>query len=555
MGMRRIYAKTCVMLVTALCCVLLLPSCIGENTPCSPEKDGGYELNLSISAGRIGTKTGNQEDDKGISDENFIDVTGVDYCIFIVDGDENKNTILEQFKPDDIELTQSNGDYSVYNLKGTFKPVSDAVKIMVMANWKSFGENYPAPDGLIGKKLTDLYSDGVNYNFDYPDPDAKSWKPVSGNAGIPMFGLSEKIQLYPAGTTASGNYGPIPPEMVTDPIPMLRALAKIEVANFTNKENIKITACRLTKYNKQGRLIPDGTKNPDWNKEPDQVTEPSMPGGTVGSGVNLSFVQSTDEKGNELFMAYIPEMLLDPEKSRPVIEVDITQDGSTSNTYKIELAQYGNNGKPTANYYPDLLRNHCYRFNVTGVGVNADLPLTVETPEWDVDDDQEWTYEDAAVGFADDFKWINPKYEQIIDDPERILLTGYSEEDASYGSFRFKPLSANNSCTWTISLIADDDTKNDHFTIQIKKNTAGEEWEDCGDTVTRELDSDMVEFRIMATAANGSTVDYTARVVMTVQTFDGRVAILNLTGTEDYDPSNKEFYYVVKQLTNGGDNM
>ena len=578
-------------LMPLMAVAILLGGCVADEGTCPPEgtaKPLTLTLNVKVPVSSVpGTRSeANKTDHKpeaATDAENYISFDEGDYKLIVFGEDGNFLTDDIQMQKASAGATSDDGLYTIHTLVGEIpnpiekgdnkKEELTTFSLMLLANTEAFtptGTSYDfASTSIADGNPDNIFTDGTKFNFTMPSPSggAACWTPVN-KQGIPMFGLVN-LNLKTANGEWNGDKTGTTLNMVAD-MPVLRSLAKIEIVDMVPDKSADIDKVVLTKYNTTGRLIPDimNTENGKWDQLGTQVSSPSLPTPVEEFGTSLTFTQESrnvvigdnpEEQPKDVFVAYVPEMELTglTGEDLPVLHVYLKDN---SKPYTIYLANY-KNGKPetetdgtTLKPYTSLLRNHLYRFNVTNVGVNADLELVIETPEWNVDDDQEWAYEDAAVGFTEEgkFTWKNPNYETILDDPDRILLTGYTEDDASYGSFQFKPVAANNSCTWTLSLIADDDTDNDHFTIQLKD---GDEWKDCGDAVTRDLNKEKVEFRIMATAANGSAVDYTARLVMTVQTFDGRVAILNLTGTTTYEPSEEQFYYVVKQLTNGGDNM
>ena len=561
--------------------LLIQTGCIYDNDiPCGSEDTDllVISLNLTVPSASVGTRSAGDDLVPGSRDENYINIIDKDYQVLIFD----KDGTLVEGKLSEFECKENgvNGGMTSYTLTTKLSLSGDEdkerlskFKVMVLANWESFEKSntqlafeYPSFAGYsVSGATNNIYKDGEHYNFTLKKKDDNSaWVPsIDKTQAIPMFGVTDDLDLQFVMDMAKYGDGP------SFTIPMLRSLAKIEIVNKTpGEDNITINSCKLTAYNSKGRFIPDILEagNADWNVPDIQVSFVSLPTEYDDGQLDredLVFV-SLDE--GKTFTAYLPEMDLDKIKTAggtmPQMEVEIASDERTVGTYNIDLGKYNmDDGKFSGTHYSAVLRNHKYTFNINKVeiGVKGQLTLSIETPEWDVDDDQEWAYEDAAVGFTDGgkFAWTDPKYESIIDDPNRILLVGHEPDDAVYGHFQFKPIASNNSCTWTLSLIADDDTKNNHFTIQINKSSdmAEGEWENCGDTVTHDLNSDVVEFRIMATESNGSTSNYSARLIMTVQTFDGRVAILNLTGTTVYDSSDERFYYVVKQITDGTDNM
>ena len=338
--------------------VVLLPSCINEFPHSSDVNQyDGIWLNIDIVVGNSYMDTRTEEYPDA---ECFIDIENDDFRIFIID---DRHIVRQRFIPSSVQLTQENGSY-VYKLGGNIKPLASEFRVIVAVNWENaaFGGNYDDAFLLGQTTLNDLCDIWQSPDFiirlapdDYDSHKLRSWIPESGTAGIPMFGLSAK--LY------AGNTGVSVVDKVA--IPMLRSLAKIEITNGTGDENIIIESCRLSKYNRGGRFIPDGINSSDWYKNP-QVVKPSLPSNNnLMYSENVLFVPSDNGKR---FTAYVPEMDL-TEGTRPHIDVEISVEGVKS-TYEIALAGYIN-GKPDENNMLEyLLRNHCYEFTVNSVNAS-----------------------------------------------------------------------------------------------------------------------------------------------------------------------------------------
>ena len=575
--------------------LLTQTSCIYDKSaimPCGLEKTESLviNLNLTVPASSTGTRSAGDDLVPGSKDENYINIDG-DYQVLLFD----KDGALVEDKLSEFECKENgvNGEMTSYTLttKLSLSGKEDrerlsTFKVMVLANWKSFENSntdatfeYPSFEGYnLSGTTNNIYKERAKFNFTFATPTTESpncWRPsINDKRAIPMFGITEDGDLQFAIDMAK--YGDDP----SFSVPMLRSLAKIEIVDMVpDGKSANIDKCVLTKYNTSGRFIPDITdENSEWYEIKTQIKQPSLPD-NVGTSTNLKFYKTTktvsiegSATDKDCFVVYIPEMEIDKTDS-PIIQVQL---GGSDYAYPIYLQKY-ENGKPKEgdeNKYDNLLRNHIYRFNITNVGI--DMELTITTDHWDVDDDQLWDYEDAEPKFDEAFTWNdyagNPwgtdestgKFDTYTDknDMYRVLLIGSSADTAAYGYFNLSTPADNNPGTWTIALVSDDGTNNDHFKIEVETSLGQWESQGQGDSYTASIGDEPVKFRIMATATNGSSADYTARVVMVVKTFDGRLVNIPLRSKYDQfqnltitNPDDPRFYFMVKQLTNGGDNM
>ena len=580
-------------------------------------------LNLTVPSASSGTRSA---DDKhsmfpGSRDESHINITENDYQVLMFD----KSGVLVEGKLSEFDCKENgvNGGMTSYTLTTKLslsgnedKERLSTFKIMVLANWKSFensntktGYTYPSFSsyGLSGDAPHNIFKNRTDFNFTLkPDEDNFSWIPSIPNSSsepskaIPMFGITEEVDLQFAIDMAK--YGDSP----SFNVPMLRSLAKIEIVNNTpDEDNITINSCKLTAYNSKGRFIPDilADENADWNDPYTQVGSASLPNDYDNEqldGEELLFV-SLD--GGETFVVYIPEMNLDKIKKEkgagaiPQVELMVTANENEYGPYLIDLGEYDE--EFTGKYYSALLRNHNYTFiiNSVTVGVTGELTLSIDTDNWDNDDDK-YYYDDLEVKFAETsngdgtFKWqwagnniyiedpafdsweYNEQYhnQNIAEWPSNILeqwagkylAVQKSDDSGAIATFN---ITAPERGSWTLALYSDDDTGNHWFYIErwdeetqewVKNDQRADQENDHNevyDTLTGNIagkgaKSSEVKIRITASELQYTEAELSARLVMNVTTFDGRMAEVNLITGEIMDSTQKsdEDYYHIIQI-------
>lgn len=518
---------------------VLLSSCVKVNDVCPPDSTGEYTLNLNVGAGSIASRATGHTTEQGIDAESFINIGADDYMIYILDAD---GCLVQPFIPSKHEITAER-----YTISGKFYPSTEKFRVMVLANWKTgFGGSYTENINLDRTKLNDLYKDELNFNFDFQNVTAKndsklvSWIPEEDSKGIPMFGVSKELEITP-GINAS-----------TIEIPMLRALVKIQINNLTpDYEQAEIVECKLTNILRLGRFIPDGINNPQWTEENVQVTSTSLPQGNAELQ-DVFFAKVTDmSSGKSVFTAYIPEMKFDGMTKRPTMEIKMNIGGKEM-TRSIEFANY--NKSVVKDKWEHLLRNHQYTFNITSVGIDAGLDIIAQ--QWEVYAEQTWTYEDATPKFAEDgeFKFTKANFEipadaeedrgnEIQEDLEvKSLTVIVTPDDGAEGEFR---LESPSNGLWTLALYGEGSTPADAFVINLW-DTDKDDWEDGdgSDSRTSFITGDKVKFKIIAKHANYSGTPYTARLVMTTATEDGRIVEVDVTPAE-----LEGHYYTLKQFS------
>ena len=584
----------------------LSQSCINDNAPCKTSDYGEESLFINIDLSvPVSTRSSGHDTESGSAAENYIDPA--DCKIYIFDKNDeyvNLETEIESSMPTDAP----NGKYTItakLNLpnKETKEQLS-TFNVMVLANCKTFTRS-DIPWNFDGYSLTgdtekNIYKEGSAFNFNFADlTTGSAWMPTQ-TEGIPMFGVTtEGVDLQLA--IDMGKYGDYPSFSVS----MLRALAKIEIVNKTPEEDdITIESCKLMAYNSKGRFIPDITAddNTTWYDSA-QIGKASLPSDyTQLDGQTLSFVTLD---GGMTYIAYIPEMDLDKIKDEkgaeaiPQVELMVTANGNEYGPYPIDLGEY--DGEFTGEYYHALLRNHKYTFNINSVtvGVTGELTLLIDTENWDNDDDK-YYYDDLEVKFTETssgdgtFKWQWERNNVYIKDPAfdswvhneqydnqniaewpsnileqwtgKYLAVQKSDDSGAIATFN---ITAPERGSWTLALYSDDDTGNHWFYIE-RWDEETQEWvnddqradpendhNEVYDTLTGYIagkgkESSEVKIRITARELQYTEAELSARLVMNVTTFDGRMAEVNLmTGKimDSTQKSDEDYYHIIQIAT------
>ena len=365
-------------------------SCVFDRDSACPDASrNGIVLNLHVVTQGPVTRSGGHELVAGTTAENYLNVARPDFAVLIFDGDGRLTENLPFASS--VLITDDSSDYSVYSLSGRITTESDEIQIMVLANWGSFSGRYGVG---INQMLQTLYTDGQKWNFTMPAVAGNtSWTPYfdeknpENSRTIPMFGISEKISLAQLKNredrtirlVEGGDY---------PPVYMLRSVAKIEVIDNLQQELIEMTGCSLTAYNTVGRYIPDVLRNGEWNVAATQVTTPSLPtdpgfrtAGSAGATA-LDFVRTTNSAGQNVFVAYIPEMLIGT--VRPQVEVHIsmpTISGQTEvRTYPFSLDNYVNG--QAGGSLGAVLRNHIYSYTITKTLTSGEITVDYTVCPW-----------------------------------------------------------------------------------------------------------------------------------------------------------------------------
>ncbi|MDE6179763.1 MAG: hypothetical protein K2G02_01270 [Phocaeicola sp.] len=345
----------------------LLPACVydDEDAATRAEKTDGFNISIAISAGEASTaRAEGLPEEGGIGAENYININ--DLQIYAFSTDDN-NTLLAQVypKPDDSDVAMDPSVVQIgnmYYLKAelsydTFsKSKNQTFKLVAVANGnQSTVKTWTA--------LTELTYTRA------PENNNTSWIPQWGNSGIPMFGVQE-VSLSGYNFKTNNEFNPY----TLNNVNMLRAMAKIEVVDqLPENLNAQIKEVMVSHYNTGGYLAPAWSEG---QKETEQVKSAHIPNNISSTDQSLVFQQQ-----GKSFIVYLPEYDLTPDGTRDIISVKVGYNTGEDTDYKLSLAPYFE-GKPVdegKDQYPwqALLRNHIYRYTVTGVEKDEPAQLTI----------------------------------------------------------------------------------------------------------------------------------------------------------------------------------
>lgn len=349
----------------------LLPACVNEDEGTSTASDdGSFFISIAISAGNASPARAESDltDEEGTSVENNINIGDLKIYAFSIPTNNNasNSALLTQIYPKDdnnsniIEADVKKSVPGTYmleaELNNTFFDNHKDFCLVAVANWTPFVSlDFSLPDG---KELSVLGNEELLFGQNI-DVNKQAWTP-NGEEGIPMFGL-HKASLAGYDKKHNNKFAPL----LLGKVNMLRAFAKIEIRN--GMKDKEITGVSISSYNKMGYFTPSLIGNQLSDTE--NVTSANIPNPVESSVEELSF---SGKDG--AFVAYLPEYELTNGK-RDIITVTIDE-----KKYLLSLAPYtddGPNEKPTEDYWKALLRNHIYRYIITGVEEDEPAQLTI----------------------------------------------------------------------------------------------------------------------------------------------------------------------------------
>ncbi|MDE5678384.1 hypothetical protein, partial [Phocaeicola sp.] len=331
----------------------LLPACVydDEDAATRAEKTDGFNISIAISAGEASTARDEElPEEGGIGAENYININ--DLQIYAFSTDDN-NTLLAQVypKPDDSDVAMNPSVVQIgnmYYLKAelsydTFsKSENQTFKLVAVANGNT-------------TDVTNNWDSLMGATYSYTVTDNTSWIPQWGNSGIPMFGVQE-VSLSGYNFKTNNEFNPY----TLNNVNMLRAMAKIEVVDqIADEYDVQIASVSASSYHTKGYFAPLPSEIQEETTDVKEAHIPVNPG--LIQGQSLLF-QHLEEENK--FVAYLPEYSF-ATTSRDIITLKVNDVD-----YTLSVSPY-RDGKPTEegrNDYPwqALLRNHIYRYTVTG---------------------------------------------------------------------------------------------------------------------------------------------------------------------------------------------
>ena len=327
----------------------------------------------------------------GISLENYIDVAGGDFRIYIfrADASDGNDTYVGCFEPEDVQTVAFSG-YLNYRVMGpapeTLLNLGGNFKLMVAANWKTYPGNTELTPGVstiddicIGEwaKYGILGGDGTGGgDFSLSKPSKL----------IPFFGIRE----YNGVIFKNGEIA-----YLDSPISLLRAMAKIEVIiDTTDNSPAYIKDAIITGYEKQGYSAPEGvysksdyyhtsgTDQENW--EQNYLHTIHLVTGATSTG-SRRLLRVSDTR----YIAYVPEYDNTSADATPAT-ISLTTDikGNVSESkqnYTLEFAKYIDGQADTSQRF-NLERNCTYRFTCK-LSKNG---ITVQPQAWTTEYDNEF---------------------------------------------------------------------------------------------------------------------------------------------------------------------
>ena len=291
----------------------------------------------------------NYNKDDGTSYENTIDPATLQVVICPTNGSA-------YYPLQNLSLTSGDASNS-YTFVGSIDvnqsglAANQQYKIMVLAN---------CPEA-------DAYADLDDLTYTYTHSD-------SPTGYLPMWGVTTATLTLAAGER----------QTLTDPIDLLRAVAKVEVQlSGTNVADYELTGATLTRANTQGYCLPAGWNGVDNTKELErQEASGTTPGSyrpyaTTDAINNLTFSSIENEDGSTKYIVYLPER--DNTQTPAEITVKVQQDGKEEE-YPLYFQTY-TNGRPVDGTTFNIVRNHLYRYNITAIE-NGQLTVQHRVMPW-----------------------------------------------------------------------------------------------------------------------------------------------------------------------------
>ena len=560
---------------------LMLPlvGCINDDSLCDKDEEvlpgEGIAIEFSLTTSRpiksstraLITPSGVAQD--GSLAENYLDLDNLTFLLF-----DDKQELLQIISPYvEADNSISYIKYRVtafisdpYFLHATNPQLT--FSIVVLGNYQGLT---PERFGFAkGMNLVDLFDHTKVGTFAMPISNnwGNSWIPSiypGGNGQqrgfIPMAGMQTfTVDVSDLRASTPGSPLVISTDTNGKDINMLRALAKIEVVDkigFVNntqpdKNNRSwIEKVELIGHSTRGSIFPtlaqwNLTGNPFETQYVRTVSIPSdnnyigaqptngftteNENATVNFFDDVAATELRSEDNCQVFSCYLTEYNPNERGTAYPMWMRLTVHGpgtgqTASTFYRLEPAPY------TENVPGDLLsilRNNIYRYEITGIGTAVDLDLIVD--DWS-SHETIWNYSDNP-GMTDDgyLTWtLSPDITINTTDAEVIIgnnatLTGAFAFDVPKGG------------KWIATFAPEGETENDAFMF-IDENG------DKVSSISGDIDGEHDIIKIVANFSP-TTFDRKARLIFTVQTFDGRTISADVLDDAKYGKHN---YFTIIQ--------
>lgn len=361
-----------------------LTACVIEDGECpAVSVDKGIGVSLEIAGGLPAAST-RAEEEEGSLAESYIDIN--DLYVFSFDFAEGETVASDNAVLKDIIWSPDQSgrlEESVITSNGTDVIITtflDSEKysekdldfcIVTVANaseWTDMATFYP--DLKPGETTLGNLQKTLNYNYVISH---NNWAPDNKTgSGIPLFGI-RKVNLSKYDTQIYNAANPYPLGTVW----LLRSLAKIEISTDDDSGlEIEQAWIESGKWNTGLQLIPSPLsrmENYNTTGETAQVTTaPNFDAHEFNPDpVESELIFIKDEETGSL-VVYLPEY--DLSGNPQIIKLKIKD---FTGAFPLSVSPYteGAPGEGTEPYWKCILRNHLYRFQITGIEEDATLSL------------------------------------------------------------------------------------------------------------------------------------------------------------------------------------
>ena len=328
--------------------LLALAACSSKEEPLPPAQESAY-ITLSISDGeesRSGTyEPGNQW-------ENYIDYQNNDYRVLFFNE-------AGKYIGKGLMARYGTGTPSVLVGKMPDGLKGHNFKIMVIANWKSYPEPAAGADidvvcndatGLLNHQV--YASEGKDYAVQ-----------PSASFHIPFYGIRDFI-WNDANYRYNATAGRVVYDVTAESIPLLRALAKIEVLYPVTAD--ALSGISLYRYNQQYYAAPAGVRsmgqydhNGNWDA--DFVKNLHLVGGVNQTDAKTLQLEKVSEDGQyQHWVTYVPEFQNDKNGN---YHCYISMRKRVDSSFSYQQIYFAANPLQNTNWY-NIERNNIYRFTV-----------------------------------------------------------------------------------------------------------------------------------------------------------------------------------------------
>lgn len=323
-------------------CLIVLVACSQEGE--LSEASGG-ELMLRVG---LSLSARSSELEPGVGNENKIDVINKDYRIYFFDTDDK---FIAEFTPDNVTSTTEKKDkYSVTGKAPAALTKYNAFKMVVLANW---GEAAYPTNLEKGTTTIEKICTAATATFDFFSPENL----INGEKLIPFYGVREYTGV---------EFKPNEYVNLTEPVELLRAVAKVEVLLESELPDLTIEEVKIHRYHSKGYCAPKGEYS-ETNDNPLHLIE----NGKVENTANFS-----KNNLNNKWIIYLPEYdNQQADDNYSYITVKFAhQTSDEDKPYSIYFAQY-TDGKTENKKRMNIQRNHLYRFTVKATPLNFQVSV------------------------------------------------------------------------------------------------------------------------------------------------------------------------------------